>query len=64
MNCPKCGGKVVVTDNAHNTDTNEIYRKKKCLVCNHRFTTIEFEVEQDKKFKSEFNKFRYGYRDK
>ena len=48
MNCPKCGGKTAVTDGAKATD--EIYRRRKCLVCDHRFFTIEYEVENDAEF--------------
>lgn len=57
MTCPRCGGRVAVCNNAHNTDTNEIYRKRKCLACGHRIATIEFEVEQDENFKREWSKY-------
>ena len=56
MTCPECGGKVAVIDISHNTDTNETYRKKKCLDCNHRFQTVEFEVELDEKLTREWIK--------
>lgn len=54
MKCPNCEGDVKVIDTVKNTDTNEIYRKRKCSVCGHVFFSIEFEVEQDERFKQEW----------
>lgn len=54
MVCPKCKGKVTVT-NVVNVSWNEIYRSKKCLNCGHVFFTAEFEVEPNKRFKKEWN---------
>ena len=44
MVCPKCGGKIRVTD-TFPTENNEIYRHRKCDVCCYSFYTVEFEVE-------------------
>lgn len=57
MTCPDCCGKVTVADTVHITDTNEIYRKRKCLECGHVFYTTEFEVEKTEQFRNEWNKF-------
>ena len=51
MICPKCKGKVTICDTVHVNDTNETYRKRKCLECDHRFFTVEFEVDDDEKFR-------------
>ena len=56
MTCPKCEGKVTVTDSVHNSDTNETYRYKECLGCGRKFYTIEFEVDVDDKFMDEWYK--------
>lgn len=61
MKCSKCGGKIGVIDLVH-TDNNETYRRKMCQVCKHEFYTIEFEVECDEKFSTEWGEFyRSGY---
>lgn len=56
MKCPECGGKTTVYDNSFNPDTNEHSRKRKCLVCGHRFYTMEFEVECNEQFKKDWEK--------
>lgn len=55
MKCPKCGGRVKVTDTTNSAE-NEIYRKRACLVCGHVFYTTEFEVEQTNGFLNEYYK--------
>lgn len=65
MTCPECNGKSTVYDSAHNTKANESYRKRKCLVCGHRFGTIEFEVELDENYQKNFSKYvRYNRKDR
>lgn len=55
MKCPNCNSEdtVKVVDSL-STDENEIYRKRKCTKCGHKFFTCEFEVEVNKRFKSEW----------
>lgn len=55
MKCPKCSGKIQVTDTVHTAD-NEIYRKRKCLSCGRFFYTTEFEVEVTAEFLEEWYK--------
>ena len=57
MVCPSCGGKVGVIDSVHNTDENEIYRKRKCKDCELIFYTTEFVICRDEKFIREW--YRY-----
>ena len=57
MNCPRCGGKVGVIDSVHNTDENEIYRKRKCKDCELIFYTAEYEIRHDLSFRSEWYRF-------
>lgn len=57
MKCPKCNGKVQVLDHSFVEPRNEEYRKRKCLVCGHRFVTIEFEVDYDERFKKDWSKY-------
>ena len=53
MKCPKCGGEVKLLESI-NTPSNEIYRKRKCKDCKKIFYTIEFEVEDNKRFMDEY----------
>lgn len=55
MNCPKCGKETVVWDISKAPD--ELYRKRKCKVCGHKFCTIEYEVENDENFRKEWVKY-------
>ena len=55
MNCPKCGEVSKVWDIAKAPD--ELYRKRKCGVCGHKFCTIEYEVEYDENFRKEWVKY-------
>ena len=43
MTCPLCGGKSKVYDSI--SDCDAIYRKRKCLECNHVWFTDECESE-------------------
>lgn len=61
MLCPKCEGKTKVVDMSYNYVWDEQYRKRVCTNCGHTFYTAEFEVEEDKRFKKEWNR---GYRKK
>lgn len=40
MKCPKCGGKVRTFDTRPRPD-NTNWRRKRCTVCDYKFTTIE-----------------------
>ena len=41
MTCPVCGEKTTVINSA--SDCECVYRRRKCVVCGHRFTTTEQE---------------------
>jgi transcriptional regulator NrdR family protein len=41
MTCPVCGGETKVIDTAG--DYEAVYRTRRCVQCEHRFSTIEFE---------------------
>ena len=56
MTCPKCNGKVTVT-NTVQVGTEEIYRCRKCLVCGEVFYTAEFIVEFDENFEQNWNRY-------
>ena len=45
MTCPVCGGKTTVFNSV--SDCERVYRRRKCLECNYKFTTTE--VESDDK---------------
>lgn len=49
MNCPKCGGKTEVTD----TEKFSMYvwRKRRCLNCDHRMHTHENIVEDTQTYR-------------
>jgi transcriptional regulator NrdR family protein len=40
MKCPKCKGKTKVLDSRRNP-SNNIRRRRKCVKCSYRFSTIE-----------------------
>ena len=40
MKCPKCGGKARTYDTRPKAD-NRNWRRKRCVACDYRFTTIE-----------------------
>ncbi len=42
MKCPKCNGlNIKVNQTLRVTGSDEIYRKRKCLLCGHNFDTVE-----------------------
>ena len=45
MNCPKCGRNDLKVVDVRNPDCESVYRRRKCLACGHKFSTIEYEVE-------------------
>ena len=45
MNCLKCGRNDLKVVDVRNPDCESVYRRRKCLACGHRFSTIEYEVE-------------------
>ena len=45
MNCPKCDGDTKVID------SRNVRRRRECLVCEHRFTTVEILASEFKKTK-------------
>jgi transcriptional regulator NrdR family protein len=61
MICPRCGAKVRVLDVVHNTEENEIYRKRKCEDCELVFYTTEYEIRSDARFRSDWYKYRRSY---
>ena len=54
--CEYCGGKMATKNVVHNTRDEEIYRQKRCVNCGHEIYTVEFEVEENRRFKEEWNK--------
>ena len=43
MTCPVCGGDTIVLDSRPRPDT--VHRRRKCLNCDHRFSTYEVDKE-------------------
>ena len=41
MDCPVCGGATTVKDSRG--DCEAVYRRRRCLDCNHEFYTAEYE---------------------
>lgn len=61
MKCPKCNGKVYVTDTTNNDEDHEIYRRRVCKECGKIFYTTEFEVEYTDDFAKIYNQwFRFN----
>lgn len=52
MRCPKCEGFAKVIDNVNNSDTNEVYRKRLCIMCGYEFFTSETEIDGGQRFKN------------
>jgi transcriptional repressor NrdR len=48
MLCPTCKGQSRVVDSRFVKQGGSIRRRRKCLKCNHRFTTYELGVEDPK----------------
>lgn len=55
--CPYCDGKLNTVNVVHNTDDDETYRLKKCVVCNRELYTVEFEVEDNLSFHRTYRKW-------
>lgn len=50
LRCPKCGGQCTVKDSRPSTVIdNAIRRRRECLVCEHRFSTLETIVDMGPK---------------
>lgn len=47
MTCPHCGGETIVIDSRSQEDS--VYRRRKCLVCEKRFSTTEIDIEMYQK---------------
>lgn len=45
MKCPMCGSDNIRTADSR-SDLDSVVRRKKCLVCNHRWYTIEIDKDQ------------------
>lgn len=43
MNCPICNGETKVKDSR--PDEDSVRRRRECLVCQHRFSTVEIDVD-------------------
>ena len=41
MNCPVCGCETLIYDSRRSVDA--VWRRRKCKVCGHRFSTVEVE---------------------
>ena len=52
MKCPKCGGKTKVIDNSR--INGDLYRRRRCTVCDHDFYTAETVVENTTSMRSAF----------
>jgi transcriptional repressor NrdR len=49
--CPKCGERQVRVMDSRSYIHNRIRRRRKCLSCKHRFSTVELHVEDIEDFK-------------
>ena len=45
MKCPMCGSDNITTVDSRSDHDNTV-RRKKCIACNHRWTTIEIDKDQ------------------
>ena len=45
MKCPMCGSENITTVDSR-PDHDSITRRKKCLACNHRWSTIEIDKDE------------------
>lgn len=53
MTCPVCGGRSIVTDSR--SDCEGVYRRRKCVECEHNFYTSEYESDS-----SSYNRIMYN----
>lgn len=59
MKCPICGGDTTVIDSRPKVDS--VGRRRKCLKCSYRFSTLEIEAERyttKKKIDTELENFK------
>ena len=52
MICPKCKANQLTVVDSRPT-SNEVRRRRECLVCHHRFTTVEISLDRAKKIDAE-----------
>lgn len=46
MNCPRCNdSEARVMDSRNRLEGKEVYRRRRCLACGYRFTTLETVVK-------------------
>lgn len=57
MKCPKCGRLAGQTDHIE-TEEGEVYRELYCKTCDHKFYTVEYEVERNSQFVTMWNKHK------
>ena len=60
MLCPKCKNLARMDQRnlVTNAKENEVYRKYICKNCRYVFFTVEFEAEENKKFKEEWERWK------
>ena len=60
MLCPKCKNlaRADQRNQVTNAKENEFYRKYICKNCKSAFFTVEFEAEENKKFKEEWERWK------
>ena len=63
MNCPICNGKTGVLRNIRNLKDEEMYRRRECKSCGHRFWTTEILVEETAGFLKTLNRWYQAYRE-
>ena len=51
MCCPRCNKSLRIEEERENLLMREIYRRRVCTVCKKEVFTIEFEVEDNPKFR-------------
>ena len=58
MNCPKCGGALIVLDVRNDSKIiNSTRRRRVCKSCEYRFTTYELDEEEFRRFKTTLNRY-------
>ena len=50
MICPKCGNATKVCDTRFDEKENEVFRRHSCKICENKFFTVEFDIEETDKF--------------
>lgn len=54
--CPKCGKPMTVMDTVWNDHYQERYRRRRCNACGHVAFSVEFEIEDNDRFRRDWNK--------